>query len=168
MEFISATEVVDRCKHRFLRMLLVIVCFLDILYIAIGLLIDERIGLFPIVLLLVCVLPFRKLGDRKHVEYVRCMISEAENDYNLTMFDIATDRENVFSRKYRIDKKNLQVLVNQKKGMLDLFGNGNVTIFTKNGQIVYEEDYIEEVIELTVAEKTFEELVGLLQVYIKS
>lgn len=167
MEFISATEVVDRGKHRLLRMLLGIVCFLDILYIVIGLLIDERIVLFPIVLLIVCVLIFRKLGDRKHVEDVRCIISEAEHDYNLTMFDIATDRENVFSRRYRIDKKNLQVLVNQKKGMIDLSGDGNVKIFTKDGQIVYEEDYTEQVIELTVTENTFEELVVLLQVYIK-
>lgn len=167
MEFITTTEVLDRGKHRFLRILLGVICFLDILYSVIGHLIDERIGLFPIVLLLICVLTFRKLGDRKHVEDVRCIISETEPDFHLTMFDIANDKENVYSRRYRIDKKKLQVLTDQKKGVIDLSGDGNVKLFTKDGQTVYEEDYTEQIIELTVTENAFKELVGLLKDYIK-
>lgn len=166
MEFFSATEVVDRGTHHILRLLLGIVCFAAILYIVMGFLMDERIGFFPIVMFLICVLTFRKLGDRKHIENVRCNISETEHDFHLTMFDIATDKETVFSRCYRISKENFQVFIDPEKGMLDLTGDGTVKIFTQNEQTVYEEDYTEQVIELTVQEKTFGELVSLLRPYI--
>lgn len=167
MDFFSVTEVVNRRYSKLLKILLGVICLLDIFVVAVELVTSGGIGAIFIVPLIILIPAFLKMGTKNYTADILCNISDHTESVVLFMSNVVIDKNAVLSRSYALEKRTLSVFVNQELGKVFLVGNGRVELLDQKRKAVFGQDFFEETIELTVKKTTFEELTDFLGDYIK-
>ena len=84
------------------------------------------------------------------------------------MSNVLIDKHEVLSRSYVLDKETLSVFSNSEHGKIFLVGNGKVGFLNQTGNIVYQQDFENETIELIPKKTYFEEMENLLKDFMKN
>lgn len=166
MDFISIVEIIDRRYSRFLKFLLGITCLLSAFAFLAELIANGRISTLYIIVLIVVFPAFLRMGEKNYPMDISCNILETPMTFNVYMSKVFIDKKDTFDRMYVINKKNLHVLTNDEKAKIAFVGEGVVKILDQNKQVVYEQRYENETVELSVGETTFKELTSYLADYL--
>lgn len=168
MEFYSTAEVANRRYSKFLKILLGIICFLDIFVIMVEFITTGEIELSFIVPLIILIPAFIKIGPKKYTADVLCNLDVSSDCVKLIMSNVLIDKHEVLSRSYVLDKETLSVFSNREHGKIFLVGNGKVGFLNQAGNIVYQQDFENETIELIPKKTYFEEMENLLKDFMKN
>ncbi len=168
MEFYSTAEVANRRYSKFLKILLGIICFLDIFVIMVEFITAGEIELSFIVPLIILIPAFIKIGPKKYTADVLCNLDVSSDCVKLIMSNVLIDKHEVLSRSYVLDKETLSVFSNSEHGKIFLVGNGKVGFLNQTGNIVYQQDFENETIELIPKKTYFEEMENLLKDFMKN
>ncbi len=168
MEFYSTAEVANRRYSKFLKILLGIICFLDIFVIMVEFITAGEIELSFIVPLIILIPAFIKIGPKKYTADVLCNLYVSSDCVKLIMSNVLIDKHEVLSRSYVLDKETLSVFSNSERGKIFLVGNGKVGFLNQTGNIVYQQDFENETIELIPKKTYFEEMENLLKDFMKN
>lgn len=167
MEFYSTTEVANRRYSKFLKILLGIICFSDIIVIMVEFITDGKIEFSFIVPLILLIPAFIKIGPKKYTADVLCNLYISSDCVKLIMSNVLIDKHEVLSRSYVLDKETLSVFSNSEHGKIFLVGNGRVEFLDQTGNIVYQQEFAKETIELIPKKTSFEEMENLLKDFMK-
>ena len=168
MVFYSKTEVANSRYSKFLKILLGIICFLDIFVIMVEFITAGEIELSFIVPLIILIPAFIKIGPKKYTADVLCNLDVSSDCVKLIMSNVLIDKHEVLSRSYVLDKETLSVFSNSEHGKIFLVGNGKVGFLNQTGNIVYQQDFENETIELIPKKTYFEEMENLLKDFMKN
>lgn len=168
MEFYSTTEVANRRYSKFLKILLGIICFLDIFVIMVEFITTGEIELSFIVPLIILIPAFIKIGPKKYTADVLFNLDVSSDCVKLIMSNVLIDKHEVLSRSYVLDKETLSVFSNSEHGKIFLVGNGKVGFLNQTGNIVYQQDFENETIELIPKKTYFEQMENLLKDFMKN
>ena len=168
MEFYSTTEVTNRRYSKFLKILLGVICFLDVFVVMIEFVTAGEIEFTFIVPLIILIPAFVKMGPKKYTADVLCNLYISSDCVKLIMSNVLIDKHEVLSRSYVLDKETLSVFSNSEHGKIFLVGNGKVGFLSQTGNIVYQQDFENETIELIPKKTYFEEMENLLKDFMKN
>lgn len=168
MEFYSTTEVTNRRYSKFLKILLGVICFLDVFVVMVEFVTAGEIELSFIVPLIILIPAFIKIGPKKYTADVLCNLYVSSDCVKLIMSNVLIDKHEVLSRSYVLDKETLSVFSNSERGKIFLVGNGKVGFLNQTGNIVYQQDFENETIELIPKKTYFEEMENLLKDFMKN
>lgn len=168
MEFYSTTEVTNRRYSKFLKILLGVICFLDVFVVMVEFVTAGEIEFTFIVPLIILIPAFVKMGPKKYTADVLCNLYISSDCVKLIMSNVLIDRHEVLSRSYVLDKETLSVFSNSEHGKIFLVGNGKVGFLNQTGKIVYQQDFENETIELIPKKTYFEEMENLLKDFMKN
>lgn len=167
MEFYSTTEVTNRRYSKFLKILLGVICFLDVFVVMVEFVTAGEIEFTFIVPLIILIPAFIKMGPKKYTADVLCNLSVNSDSVRLVMSNVLIDKHEVLSRGYVLDKESLSVFSNSEHGKIFLVGNGRVEFLDQTGNIVYQQEFAKETIELIPKKTSFEEMENLLKDFMK-
>lgn len=168
MEFYSTTEVTNRRYSKFLKILLGVICFLDVFVVMVEFVTAGEIEFTFIVPLIILIPAFIKIGPKKYTADVLCNLYVSSDCVKLIMSNVLIDKHEVLSRSYVLDKETLSVFSNSERGKIFLVGNGKVGFLNQTGNIVYQQDFENETIELIPKKTYFEEMENLLKDFMKN
>lgn len=168
MEFYSTTEVTNRRYSKFLKILLGVICFLDVFVVMVEFVTAGEIEFTFIVPLIILIPAFVKMGPKKYTADVLCNLYISSDCVKLIMSNVLIDKHEVLSRSYVLDKETLSVFSNSEHGKIFLVGNGKVGFLNQTGKIVYQQDFENETIELIPKKTYFEEMENLLKDFMKN
>lgn len=126
MEFYSTTEVTNRRYSKFLKILLGVICFLDVFVVMVEFVTAGEIEFTFIVPLIILIPAFVKMGPKKYTADVLCNLYISSDCVKLIMSNVLIDKHEVLSRSYVLDKETLSVFSNSEHGKIFLVGNGKV------------------------------------------
>lgn len=163
MEFYTTIEIVDRRYSKWVKAILGIICLLDIAVMIIGGIIDKSVDFLFIIPLIFLVPAFLKTGVKYYYKDVPAVLNKDSSFVILSIPDVVLEKKNSYNREYRLQEDDIKFIWNEEKHLLDIIGTGNVQMIDRSGKTAYEQAFKNEIIELSIKEQTYKEIVEFIK-----
>ena len=159
MKFSVITEVFDRRYNRFANGLIWVICALEVLVFLGSLLLDGDLYFRVLIPLLILVPYALRDKEKSYIQYVPCKLTTNGKNLTLIMDNIIIDNQESYYRQHQFDVDLTSFSVVPDNGKIILHGSGYTQVVgNRSGQILYDTNFDNEVVELKFTDDSFMEV----------